>query len=264
VGRCNTAVRGYATKFGFHFFKHTSSKEFNIGDVSFRTISREIMDEWWSRKPAEIRDDSIAVKGLHKIRSELQARLAACVQVRAEENKAIQIARAKAENATALLRFLSPANLNSRLTSFCVPVSRGAVPELTTVFMKANYIDRISRNVPDRRGTEWLLDDSIRLRPGVLENIQRLASDTSTDFCQALYDELILYSRQTIAVEVSDKLVFTLSALESMLLRDNSEPIQKNIGERMAFLIGQTAQERKGIVKNIDEIYRIRSAFVHQ
>jgi hypothetical protein len=48
-----------------------------------------------------------------------------------------------------------------------------------------------------------------------------------------------------------------------MLLSDGNEPIQKNLGERMAFLIGQTAQERKDSVKDIDEVYRIRSAFVH-
>jgi hypothetical protein len=95
-----------------------------------------------------------------------------------------------------------------------------------------------------------------------LENIQRLASDTSTKFASALYDALILYSRQSLAVDVSDKIVFTLSALESMLLVGN-EPIQQNLGERIAFLIGQSPQGRKDIVKNIREVYRIRSAFVH-
>jgi hypothetical protein len=129
--------------------------------------------------------------------------------------------------------------------------------------MDNGRIGRISRSVPDRRATDWLLDDSIRLRPGILGNLNRLASDISTEFCRVLYDALILYSRQTLAVDVSDKLVFTLSALESMLLRDGNEPIQKNLGERMAFLIGQSPQARKDIVKNIEAVYRIRSAFVH-
>ncbi|HZW92675.1 MAG TPA: hypothetical protein VFF64_06855 [Candidatus Eremiobacteraceae bacterium] len=129
--------------------------------------------------------------------------------------------------------------------------------------MNADRIDHINRGLQDQRAVDWHLDRSLQLRPGVLENLHRLALDTSTEFRRSLYDALILYSRQTLAVEVSDKLVFTLSALESMLLRDANEPIQKNLGERMAFLIGQTTQERKDIVKNIDEVYRIRSAFVH-
>ena len=129
--------------------------------------------------------------------------------------------------------------------------------------MSAGRIDHISRSAQDQRMTDWPLDRSLQLRPGVLENLDRLALDTSTEFRRSLYDALILYSRQTLAVEVSDKLVFTLSALESMLLRDGNEPIQKNLGERMAFLIGQTAQARKDIVQNIEGVYRIRSAFVH-
>ena len=85
----------------------------------------------------------------------------------------------------------------------------------------------------------------------------------TTDFRKDLYDALILYSRQSLALEISDKLVFTLAALESLLLRDSSEPIQKNLGERMAFLVGQSVPERKEIAKNVEDVYRIRSAFVH-
>ena len=243
-------------------FQTYSSREFSIGDVAFRTFTREMMDEWWSKGAAKFHDDPVNLAALNKIRSKLQASLAACVSVCAEEHKAVEIARAKAQNAAALLRFLSPANLNSRLTSYCSP-DTGGLRELTEVFITAGRIQSIGRGVQDQRMTDWPLDRSLELRPGVLENLHRLALDTSTEFCRGLYDALILYSRQTIAVEVSDKLVFTLSALESMLLRDGNEPIQKNLGERMAFLIGQTAQERKDIVKNIEEVYRIRSAFVH-
>lgn len=48
-----------------------------------------------------------------------------------------------------------------------------------------------------------------------------------------------------------------------MLLKDGNEPIQQNLGERVAFLIGQNSQERTDIVKNLREVYGIRSAFVH-
>ena len=244
-------------------FQTYSSTQFIIGGVTFRTFTREIMEEWWNRIPAKIREDTLSIAALSAKRSELQARLAACVPVCAERRKAVEIARARAQNATALLRFLSPANLNSRLVSYCTPTAAVGPRQITEVFMDSGHIGEISRSLENRHMTDWLLDQSIQLRPGVLENLQRLALDTSTEFRRSLYDALILYSRQALAVEVSDKLVFTLSALESMLLRDGNEPIQKNLGERMAFLIGQTAQQRKNIVKNIDEVYRIRSAFIH-
>ncbi|HLN02457.1 MAG TPA: hypothetical protein VK335_24430, partial [Bryobacteraceae bacterium] len=260
-GRGAEAVRDF--DIWIPLFQTYSSTEFRIGDVAFRTFTREIMEEWWGRIPSKVREDPSSMAALNHRRSELQAGLAACVSVRAERGKAVEIAQARAQNATALLRFLSPANLNSRLTSYCTPTVARAPLELTEVFMNADRIDHINRGLQDQRAVDWHLDRSLQLRPGVLENLHRLALDTSTEFRRSLYDALILYSRQTLAVEVSDKLVFTLSALESMLLRDANEPIQKNLGERMAFLIGQTTQERKDIVKNIDEVYRIRSAFVH-
>jgi hypothetical protein len=111
--------------------------------------------------------------------------------------------------------------------------------------------------------TDWFLDDSINLRPGILEGLDLLAKSTNTEFRKSLYDALILYSRQSQADELSDKLVFAISALESVLLRDSNKPIQKNLGERMAFLIGTSVNERRDIIKNLEEIYKIRSAFVH-
>ena len=63
--------------------------------------------------------------------------------------------------------------------------------------------------------------------------------------------------------ELSDKLVYILVALESLLLKNENEPIQQNIAERMAFVVGQTVDERKSVVKLVKEIYGLRSRFIH-
>ena len=60
-----------------------------------------------------------------------------------------------------------------------------------------------------------------------------------------------------------EKIIYVLVAIESILLKDENEPIQKNIGERMAFLIENKPRERKNIINNIIEVYKIRSAFIH-
>jgi hypothetical protein len=57
-----------------------------------------------------------------------------------------------------------------------------------------------------------------------------------------LHDALLLYSRNSTASETTDKLVFVLVSLESMLPKDANEPISKNIGERMAFLVGNSVE----------------------
>ncbi len=72
-----------------------------------------------------------------------------------------------------------------------------------------------------------------------------------------------LHARASIATEVAHKLVFVVAAAESIFLRNASEPIQKNLGERMAFLIGEDVEQRKKVIQNVDEFYGIRSGLIH-
>jgi hypothetical protein len=259
--RCQTEIKTY--EIWMPIFRTYSTRQFNISDVTFQTISKAIMDEWWSRIPPHVLAEPAAINALKSKRSKLQGALAACVTVRAERIKAVQLAKVSGKNALSLLRFLSPANLNSRLTSYSSVSESAMLSTAFQLFVKESTIQEIQQGVDDKRQSDWDLDAAIELRPGVLEAIADLALNTSTEFRENLYDALILYARQSQATELSDKLLFTTAALESMLLRDSNEPIQKNLGERMAFLIGQSIDERKQIVENVDVIYKARSAFVH-
>ena len=58
-------------------------------------------------------------------------------------------------------------------------------------------------------------------------------------------------------------MVSILVALESIFLRNDNAPIKKNIGERMAALIGSTVDERMEIIDNVSEIYDLRSKFLY-
>lgn len=243
-------------------FRTYSSRRFAIGDVIFQSFTPDIMDEWWNRIPGDILSESRNVEALNAKRSKLQGSLAGCVRVRAERTKALDVALSKVQNATSLLRFLSPAILKSRFTSYCTPTA--SVPKVTRVLMDGDCIDSLDEAELDQRRTDWFVDRSIALCPeGLLDRLHELASNASTEFRRALYQSLILYSRHATAIEIEDKLVFAFSALEAMLLRDGNEPIQKNLGERMAFLIGDSLEARKRVIANIGDVYKIRSAFVH-
>jgi hypothetical protein len=61
------------------------------------------------------------------------------------------------------------------------------------------------------------------------------AAEQRTDFQQRLFDASLIYSQNNVAKEPYAKLIFCLVAVESMLVKDPSEPIQDNIGERMAY-----------------------------
>jgi hypothetical protein len=238
---------------------------FQIGAVVFRTIASEMLDKWHSNRP-EVDAESIAAMRLAfaRERSILQGCAAAVVKIRAERGKAVAVAREQGESATALLRFVSLANWTPKLRSYCTLLGSENVRQRAELFIQGDSIVSYSRGVLDD-GTEWILSNSYLAHfPGVLDRLNTL-SDTAakTPFQQILYDALLIYSRNSAAIEPADKLIYILVALESVLLRNENEPLGKNIGERLAFLVGNSLQTRKEVLANAVEIYRLRSAFIH-
>ena len=73
----------------------------------------------------------------------------------------------------------------------------------------------------------------------------------------------IIYSKNNLAKEPAEKLVFILVALEAMLLKNDTEPIQQNIADRMAFVLGNSVSERRSIVSLVKACYGLRSRFLH-
>ena len=63
--------------------------------------------------------------------------------------------------------------------------------------------------------------------------------------------------------EPLEKLVYTLSALETALLKNENEPIQQNLADRIALFIGDGLEHRKKIVGSVKTVYGIRSKYLH-
>jgi hypothetical protein len=92
-------------------YRTYSSIDFAIGEVTFRSITKQFLDGWLLRaKPADAAAAERVQQLEQKMRANHQASLAACVRVRAEKRKALEVALEKTETATALLRFLSFTN----------------------------------------------------------------------------------------------------------------------------------------------------------
>lgn len=97
------------------------------------------------------------------------------------------------------------------------------------------------------------------------DNVSELLTlERGSKFQDVLLDAVLLYSRGTREKDLAGRLVYTLVALESVLLRNDTEPIQQNVGERMAFLIADTVEKRKAAIRNLKDAYALRSRFVHQ
>lgn len=87
--------------------------------------------------------------------------------------------------------------------------------------------------------------------------------DKVAEFESTVLSMAFLYSKAAFTSDPLEKLVHMLSALESTLLRDENEPIQQNLAERIAVFTSQELSERKAIIKNIKYVYGLRSKYLH-
>jgi len=98
---------------------------------------------------------------------------------------------------------------------------------------------------------------------GFQKILNLLDSQERNSFEEKVLNFLFLYSKAAFTNEPIEKVVFILSSLESILLKNSSEPIQQNFGERLAFFISDESEERKKISQLCREIYSFRSKYIH-
>ncbi len=241
-----------------------SSVDFTIGDVEFKSVSKTLLDIWFAKKPSGDQAMEQRFKTFENdTRATFQATLAACIKVRGEKTAATKYALEKALSAVALLRFLSKANWTSKIRSFALPLGMEKSAGWHAFHMHDGAIRELSSLSINEGPHEWAIDESRATMPNLLESLSELAQSQESEFRKTLFESMLIYSRNTTTIDPADKLVFILVALESMLLRDASEPIQGNLGERMAFLIGKSLEERKDVVSVVKKTYAMRSKFIH-
>lgn len=261
--RCSKEIQNY--ELWIPVYRTHSSREFSIGDVVFRTISKTLFDQFYSGIPKEEMARPEVSAAINHKRSKTQGSIAACINVTAEYEKASEIALATASDAIGLLRFISSVNWTSGQVSHCLPHGKENIHGAIEFVMEgSSKIKRVHERTLQRGPSGWNVDEARSVWPGLLERVDELAKQRqSTEFKAALYDAMILYSHASVETDITGKFVFLLAALESFFLRDKNEPIQTNLAERMAFLIADTVQERRRVIKNVKRFYSIRSDFIH-
>src|SRR5262249_22468797 len=112
----------------------------------------------------------------------------------------------------------------------------------------------------------WILDVE-RIGQTVLPIVRHwsdlLTQDKRTSFEETALKSVLLYSRATRHRNISEKLLHIFAAVESLLLRSESEPISTMVGDRLAFAVGGSQDARLKIVRSFRDVYALRSQFVH-
>jgi len=235
--------------------------DFRIGKIILKPISKETIDQWFADWNEKTKMEHIDIE-----RKESQGYVAATMQLHAEPERAAEVALSEAEKAISILRIFTPENLSPNMLSYCslsgnrtlekrkyFLVRNEKILRIVNGFVEDNHYDLIAFSDE----TLIILD---KMGINILSNL--LSVDERSEFQDQVLGSLFLYSRNSLANEVTDKLVYILVALESILLRDSSEPITQNIGERIAYLISPP-EKRKDVVKNVKYIYKLRSNYIH-
>lgn len=243
--------------------------DITVGRVTFRTVTREMLDPWLSAVAASAVEGNTAAQvgeRLDGIRRELQGFAAAVVKVFAEPRRASEVAFEEAERAVAVLRYYAPATHIPEVVSYCTLRGREHVESEKQLVVRGGLMDGYSEQSVDRSSPFWVLDD------GYIADLEAsglpvlsglLIKEKPTEFERELLDAVLLYSKAGLAKDPADKLIATLVALESFLLKDGSEPIQQNLADRIAFLFQVSGRERIEIKKQVLRAYGLRSSFIH-
>lgn len=242
--------------------------DIKIGKIIFKTFQKNMFEEWMrivGEKNPDIKEAYIAE--LKKLQSKHQGTAAATIKLIAEPIRAQEIAVEETEKSLSILRFFSPVNLDPELHSYCQIYGKENIESMKIfLFEKETPLPNIIEELIGKQPIYWSIDKRILLRmsAGPLKILsQLLETEKLTEFQKKILDAVLLYSKSSISKNLQDKLLYTLIALETILLKNSNEPIQQNVGDRIAFFMSDKPKERKRISKNFKDIYTIRSSFIH-
>jgi len=249
----------------FHVYIQT---ELSVGKIRFRTLTREMLDGYLERALKNLPQENHAAFQVQfeRSRSRFQGCAAATIALTGEPLRVEEIATEEAGYSIAALRFFHFANQTPYVRCYCTMDGMENLSVVSTLAVRDGAIEEWGQGVRSSPGSTWVISDQeIReFQWGGLDALSRLlAKDKRSPFEDELLDAILLYSRNSLFDDPANRLVYILAAVESILLRDNNEPVGKNIGERLAFVVGITPEERIAIRDNVKQVYDLRSAFLH-
>lgn len=193
----------------------------------------------------------------------------ACVVVQSDSDlsRAQENAFIAAEKVAALLRCLQPINICCETRSYLAPFGQMQF-EKAEIFVFVNgllmhSVSHITSPLPFalRFSQEHLAHPWEKRQ---IEAIGKLLSIENPSGYQAkLAHAMFAYSNCTIARSPGEKLVLAFAALESLLLINDGESIQQNLGRRIALFLEDSLEERRGVMSMIKDAYKLRSKFMH-
>lgn len=233
---------------------------FTVGPAEVATITRAMIEKLESEALNSAPQQRDSIVGLfNKMRQDMQGLAAVVFKLNAEAEKIEEDGAVIARIVVAFLRFFSPSAArfpavcgNALLGSELVPVSN------LLVIGNGSFSYKQAMLVPN--GPGWRISEEAlkQIRPGLDAVGALVRPEGLNGFALAVRSSLLLFSTGTTFTNPIERLSYTLSAMEALLLRHSAEPAEFNVAERTGLLLTQHTTEREKIARNIREAYRLR------
>lgn len=266
LSECEKQIKEYEIWIPISFLHIQSA--FVLGKITFKAITKVMIDDWEARLLTNAKEkENEAIKlYFERNRKEIQGLAAATIKVEAESLRAYEIASEETEKAMSALRFFSPVNFFPTKVCYCAPWGKQHQDSHRYLLIQDNKVVEHTSKLRDKSKHYWNLSSEeleVYRSPGLEVFHFLLNKEKLTDFQEKYLEAVSIYSRSSLNKEISDRLLYTLMALETIFLRDSGEYIQDAISFRMAYMQPVSVEQRRAIISNVKKTYALRSAFVH-
>lgn len=234
---------------------------FKIGPVDIAPMTRAMIDELETQANTaapEQRENTARV--FDNLRRRMQGLAAIVFKADGEIGKIKEDGAAIAQIGVGLLRFFSPAAAhfpmvcgNALLGMEIVPTSNLLVLGAGTFFQSQGVL---VPNPPYWRISEEALR---QIRPALDAVGALVLPEGLSAFAQAVRSSLLLFGTGATFSNPMERLTYTLSSLEALLLRHSAEPVEFSLSERLGLLLAQDTARREETARNVREAYRLRA-----
>jgi hypothetical protein len=236
--------------------------ELHLGRVRIHRVSNDERSRWL----AGWRDENEANASLARftelaLSQDFHKRPAAFVEVKAEPVRAYLAAVEAVEEALAVLRMASPFLTDPRDRDYCA-ILGFEHPDLTRYTLLKPNGEFGARSVQLEPGPRWMASQAMLSRAPV-STLVGLLGKVRSEFEELVMAAVSLFSQSSLEAQSGRRLLTAVGALESLFLRNSTEPIQDNLATRMAYVVTDDVDERVRIVEVVKRAYSLRSRVVH-
>ena len=237
---------------------------FKLGDITYEYYDEKFFDKLFAELNKE-KNGSISEKSFEKLRKDYQGVVFASKIIVAEKGRAVEKIIEEVDEQIKLIRCFSTTTFLQVVDSYfdrkghtLIPhnhcfVFEGEAPIIDTFRDKSvdYYFPFTNKLLENYNKTEFIK---------IFELINK---EPKSGLEELLLNVAFLLSRCIEAKFYQDKFVYALVSLETLLLKNTSEPSENSVGLRLSFLTRKETDKRKEVIELIKQLYILRSSYIH-